>query len=66
MYELLALPIVVQLTRDEARSAWPDAPVVTTEGRPQRKQARLRTAMALRWLADQLDASGRQRRPRTA
>jgi hypothetical protein len=63
MYDLLAVPIVVQLTRDEARSARPDAPIVATRPRPHR--ARARTAMALRWLADHLDASGHRGHPRT-
>jgi hypothetical protein len=64
MYELFALPIVVQLTRDEVRSARPDAPVVATRQRPHRTRAN--TAIALRWLADHLDASGSQGSPRTA
>jgi len=63
MYELLALPIVVQLTRDEVRSALPHAPVMVTQQRPHR--TRTRAAMALRGLADHLDASGSRARPRT-
>jgi hypothetical protein len=59
MSDLFALAIAVQLTSDEVRSAQPDAPVVTTRQRPHRTRAR--TAVALRWLADRLDASGRER-----
>jgi hypothetical protein len=62
MSELFALPIVVQLTRIQARSARPDAPVVATRPRPHRTRAR--SAMALRWLADHLDASTHRGRPR--
>jgi hypothetical protein len=63
MSDLFALPIVVQLTRNEARAALPDAPVVATRPRPRRTRAH--TAMALRWLADHLDASGQRGRPHT-
>jgi hypothetical protein len=47
MYELLALPIVVQLTRDEARSARPDAPIVATRPRPHRGSGAYRNGAAL-------------------
>jgi hypothetical protein len=54
MQDLLSGHVGVTATRDLARSALPDAPVVATERRPPRRRVRRGGARALRRLADHL------------
>ena len=54
MHNLLSGPVGVMATRDLARSALPDAPVVAAERRPPRRRVRRGGARALRRLADRL------------
>ena len=59
MSELFGSPFVIQINRDEVRSAWPDAPVVAA-------RQRHHWPRVLRRLFDQFDPSGRRERSGTA
>jgi hypothetical protein len=57
MHELIAGHLAVQQTRELARSALPDAPIRRQPEPAAARPLRRRTAMALRQLADRLEAA---------